>query len=43
MTQLRAALATSTPSIAARQIREFLTVLHDATSSISDIALRASG
>lgn len=42
MTQLRTALATETPSIAARQIREFLTVLHDATSSISDIALLAN-
>ena len=42
MTKLRADLATASPSIAARQIREFLTVLHDATSSICDLALLAS-
>lgn len=42
MTKLRADLATDSPSIAARQIREFLTVLHDATSSICDLAVLAS-
>jgi hypothetical protein len=42
LSKLRADLATSSPSIAARQIREFLTVFHDAASTISDLILLSS-
>jgi hypothetical protein len=42
MGQLRAELATTEPSLAARQIREFLTVLHDATAQVGDVTLLAS-
>ncbi|GAA1376579.1 hypothetical protein GCM10009661_44990 [Catellatospora chokoriensis] len=42
MSKLRAELRTPKPNIPARQIREFLTVLHDATSSICDITLLTS-
>jgi len=42
MKKLRADLATEPPSIAARQVREFLTVLHDATSLVCDVVLLTS-
>ncbi|MFD7159040.1 DEAD/DEAH box helicase family protein [Kribbella sp. NPDC059898] len=42
MTQLRSDLATTQPTIAAQQIREFLTVLHDSVSPVADIVLLTS-
>jgi len=42
MQALRDNLASGSPSIAARQVREFLTVLHDATADVSDVTLLTS-
>jgi len=42
ISMLRTALATSPPSIAAKQIREFLTVFHDAVSTIAEIEVLTS-
>ncbi|MGC4939824.1 DEAD/DEAH box helicase [Kribbella sp. DT2] len=39
MNALRADLSSMEPSIAAQQVREFLTVLHDAVSSVAEIEL----
>jgi hypothetical protein len=40
--QLRTELGTTRPSIAASQIREFLTVLHDATADLGELTLLVS-
>jgi hypothetical protein len=42
ISMLRADLGGGAPTIAAKQVREFLTVLHDAASSIAEIELLSS-
>lgn len=42
LAQLRTELAAPQPPIAAQQVREFLTVLHDAVSPVADIVLLAN-